>query len=127
MKKILALLCVILVLGIGGYLFLHAAATIQTTTPVAQNAESQLTLLPQTATTSVRVDSATFQHNGYVVVRGVDGNRLGQIIEVSKYFLPGTYKNILISLGDFYTGDQDLFVAIYNDDGDKEFPKQIRP
>lgn len=78
---------------------------------------------------NVTIDRATLVEGGYVVVRGSDGKRIGQVIEISKYFEAGEYRNITIELGDFYAynPDDQLIVMIYRDDGDKTFNDLDQP
>ena len=95
----------------------------------SKSSVDELVVSPQNIKTSITVQRAILSKAGYVVIRGSDGKRMGQIIEISKYLPEGTNKNITIDLGDFYTykdGDQ-LIVMIYHDDGDKSFSELDRP
>ncbi len=84
---------------------------------------------PQEARDGVTVNEAMLSDGGYVVIRGSDGKRLGQIIEVSAYLEPGEHKNVQIALGDFYTykPEDQLIAMIYKDDGDKAFSEADQP
>jgi len=89
----------------------------------------KLVVSPQTARESVTIDRAVLVQGGYIVVRGSDGKRLGQVIEISKYLDTGEHKNITVELGDFYTykeSDQ-LIAMVYSDDGDKSFSDLDQP
>ncbi|MBY0473336.1 hypothetical protein K2Q00_03615 [Patescibacteria group bacterium] len=92
--------------------------------PTSQSSEAEeIVVSPQEARTSVSIDSATLTKGGYVVVRGGDGKRIGQVIEISSYLPPGTHTNITIELGEFYPYNQEdqLVAMIYRDDGDQSF------
>lgn len=79
-----------------------------------------LILSPQSPKDTVMVDSVVMPVNGWVVARAIEGDRLSQVIEISNFLQKGAYKNIQISLGDFYDGE-DLIVMIYEDQGDGTF------
>lgn len=121
------MLCLVAV-GAAAYVFyVRGGDTTRGVQPTAQ--QESITLLPQEGRSSVTVDSAMFSKGGYVVVRGSDGKRLGQIIEISKYLEAGEHKNITIELGDFYTynPDDQLIAMIYHDDGDQTFSGLDQP
>lgn len=88
-----------------------------------------LVLTPQEARDSVKVDSVTMSQDGFVVIRGSDGTRLGQVIEISRFLEVGMHENVTIELGDFYiyTEADQLIVMIYHDDGDKAFSELDQP
>ncbi len=79
---------------------------------------SDLLVSPQQAADVVEVKSVTLTRSGFLAVRAVDGNRLGQIIEISEYLVAGTHNNVSIPLGEFYEGGEELMVMIYEDAGD---------
>ncbi len=117
-----SVLGVLAVIGTFGYANIRTQDT-NVSAKFADPGEEQLTVSPQEARSSVLIDRAVFATGGFVVVRGSDGKRLGQIIEISTYLEAGIYENITISLGEFYTykqGDQ-LIAMIYQDDGDTLF------
>jgi len=89
----------------------------------------KLVVAPQEARTSVIVGSATLTHGGFLVVRGGDGTRIGQVIEISRYLAAREHENIAIELGDFYEYDTDdqLVVMVYRDDGDTTFNELDEP
>lgn len=90
---------------------------------------NQLIIPPQAAKTSVIISRASLKNSGYIVVRGGDGKRVGQVIEISQYLEAGEHENITIEFGDFYTYDEtdQLIVMIYRDDGDKSFNELDEP
>jgi plastocyanin len=89
----------------------------------------RLVLARQEARVSVLVDTAELREAGFVVIRGSDGQRLGQVIEISRYLEAGKHENITVALGDFYvyTEDDQLIAMIYHDDGDKAFSELDQP
>lgn len=76
-----------------------------------------LVILPQSNTEKIVVNEAVLTVPGYVVVREVIGDTAGQIVEISSYLDAGTYSNIEIPLGEFYTGENELMVLVYADAG----------
>ncbi len=117
---------VILVLMIAGAVFLLQssiqAGKKQQTKPVIKTmkvkaASNDLTVAPQFSKGEVRVESATLSKDGFVVAREVIGNKLGQVIEISKPLNAGMHKNIVIPLGDADVSKSELIVMIYEDYG----------
>jgi plastocyanin len=92
----------------------------------SQDGVMQIDISAQQPTNVVRVDRAVLTQNGWVVARGIEGDRLGQIIEISPFLKAGTHKNIEIQLGDFYNGEE-LIVVFYQDDGDGVFNGNDEP
>lgn len=129
-RSIITIFIVLVMLGVLGY-----AWSAYSGREAVENASSTsalrdtLVISPQTARESVTVDRATLAQGGYVVVRGSDGKRLGQVIEISQYFDTGEHKNVTVELGDFYTyNEADRLIAmIYHDDGDKSFSDLDQP
>lgn len=76
---------------------------------------------------SIHIDKVRLLKRGWIVIRGIDGNRLGQIIEISSLLEPGEHKDINVSLGDFYTGDQEIIAMLYADNGDNTFNGSDKP
>lgn len=88
----------------------------------ATSTEASLVVSAQNATDSVTVTSVTLPKAGFLAIRSIDNDRLGQIIEISQYLSVGTHTDINIPLGDFYEGDEELIVMAYEDaGGDKVF------
>ena len=91
---------------------------------------SRATLIvqPQSGADTVQVDRVTLTEGGFLAVRAVDDNRLGQIVEISEYLAPGTHNNLSIPLGEFYDGGEELIVMMYEDAGnDKIFNDLDQP
>ncbi len=119
----LKILTAFIILGIVGFGIYFNSRVKNDSGTQANVKTEEIIVTPQAARTSVTIDSATLSQAGYVVIRGSDGKRLGQIIEISKYLEAGTSKNITVQLGDFYTYNEadQLIAMIYHDDGDKTF------
>jgi plastocyanin len=88
-----------------------------------------LALTPQEAEASVLIDAVELREAGFVVIRGSDGQRLGQVIEISRYLEAGKHENITVALGDFYVYNKDdqHIAMIYYDDGDRAFSELDQP
>ncbi len=86
-----------------------------------------LTIIAQDAKQSVHIDSIIIPTDGYVVIRGIEGTRLGQIIEISELLSAGEHADITIDLGDFYDGTQELVAMIYGENGDRVFNDNDKP
>ena len=111
-------LLLIMVVGVGtGFYFYNKQ---DATTPKNQEV-AILMVQPQNPKGSVTVESAKLDKSGYLVIREVVGNRLGQIIEISSLLNPGLHQNIKISLGETDIRNKELIVMIYEDQGDKSF------
>ena len=82
--------------------------------------KASLLVPPQSDPGTVHVERATLTKGGFLAVRAVDGNRLGQIIEISEYLTAGIHNNVSISLGEFYEGGEELMVMIYEDAGNDQ-------
>lgn len=117
------------VLGIAGFLLYLNSRIPTSDTTLAIPTGEKLVLSPQEARTSVTIDEAVLMREGYVVVRGSDGKRLGQVIEISRYLEAGEHKNIVVELGDFYAynADDQPIAMIYHDDGDGIFNSLDQP
>lgn len=130
MKGIITAITLLLILGALGFIWTSYAGERGTdnSSSVSDSSE-KLFVSSQAARDSVTVDRAVLTKGGYVVVRGSDGKRLGQVIEISKYLEAGEHKNITIELGDFYeyNPDDQLIAMIYHDDGDKTFNDLDQP
>lgn len=127
LKITILIIAVLTVIGVAVYLRSSQAERVNNS-PASSESE-KLIVSPQNARTSVTVDRATLSKNGYIVVRGGDGKRIGQVIEISKYFPAGNHENITVEFGEFYTykeNDQ-LIVMIYHDDGDNSFNELDEP
>lgn len=116
MKYFLLLILILGVVGAGYYFYNKEDAT----TPQKQEV-AILVVPPQIPKNNVMVESTQLDKAGYLVVREVVGNRLGQIIEISSLLNPGLHKNVQISLGETDISNKELIVMIYEDQGDKSF------
>lgn len=127
-KTIIATLFAVFVVGVVVYVLYLTSGNGVVGSSVSQAAE-QLLISPQDARTSVTVNRAALARGGYVVVRGGDGRRVGQVIEISQYLEAEEHENVTIELGDFYTYKEtdQLIVMIYQDDGDKSFSELDQP
>lgn len=129
-RGIIIVAFILLLLGGFGYIWTSYAEKedIDNSSSVSELGE-KLSVSPQVARDSVTVNRAVLTQGGYVVVRGSDGKRLGQVIEISPYLEPGEHKDITIPLGDFYTYNESdqLIAMIYRDDGDKSFSDLDHP
>lgn len=110
---------VIFVVAIGVVFFLTTKEKTQNDILVSTTStEASLEVSAQNANDSVLVTSVTLPKAGFLAVRSIDNDRLGQIIEISQYLSVGTYTDINIPLGDFYKGGEELIVMAYEDAGD---------
>ncbi len=129
MWKITVLILIVLA-AVGAIVYLNGSRAQSTGGSPAISNDEKLVVSTQEARDSVSIDRAVLTKGGFVVVRGSDGIRLGQVIEISKYLEPGEHTNIQIALGDFYTynvADQ-LIAMIYRDsDGDQAFSDLDQP
>ena len=126
MKLKSILLILIVILGAGGvYAYSKNISSVQNSNKPDQTTVVELT--PQNATSTVLIDRVNLAQDGYVVIRGSEGNRLGQIIEISRFLEKGEHENIKINLGDFYEGGEDLIAMVYGDTGDKSFSGLTKP
>ena len=123
-KGIIIAIIVLIILGILGYIWVSYTGNAGDDNSFSLSESSERLLVsPQVAKDSVTIDRAVLTQGGYVVVRGSDGRRIGQVIEISPYLEPGEHKNITVKLGDFYTYNESdqLIAMIYRDDGDTSF------
>lgn len=126
--KIVTAIIAILVI-VGGVVYLNSSRAKNTDTTPPASGSDELVVLQQDARTSVKIERAILSKDGYVVVRGGDGRRIGQVIEISRYLEAGEHENVTIELGDFYTYNEadQLIVMIYHDDSDKSFNDRDQP
>lgn len=129
MKWKIVIPILIAIVSLGAFVYLNGDKAQDTDTASAASESEKLVVSPQEARTSVKIDNATLSQGGFVVIRGSDGKRLGQVIEISQYLEAGEYKNITIVLGDFYTykPDDQLVAMMYRDDGDRSFNELDQP
>jgi plastocyanin len=115
MKKLFIILIIGFVFSsmIALFIFLKSSKTI--TSSNIQSTAENLTIDPQKPETQVIVKSAYLTKNGFVVIRDVDGDKLGQVIEMSKPLKPGKHENLVISLGRANVEGLSLIAMIYDD------------
>ena len=87
------------------------------TRKAVENYKTLLTVQPQSDRESVVVSKVVLVQPGFVVVREVIDGTVGQIVEISSYLEAGTYSSIEIPLGEFYSGENELMVLLYEDAG----------
>jgi plastocyanin len=79
--------------------------------------EAKMLINLQPNTESVLLKKATLTQPGFLVLREVVDGKAAQIVEISSYLEIGTYTDIIIPVGEFYTGDTELMAVIYTDEG----------
>lgn len=115
---------------VGGVIYIITSPrTKNVDTAVSTLNNDEIVIAQQEARTSVKIGQATLSKSGYVVVRGGDGRRIGQVIEISRYLEVGIAQDVIIELGEFYTYKEDdqLIAMIYHDDGDRSFNDLDQP
>lgn len=120
MKNILLLVIVVVAVSLLGWWFMSTAgqsnAVSEENVPAPTLAtEANLLVLPQAGTETVVVQKTTLTEPGFLVLREVIEDTAAQIVEISPYLAAGTYTDITIPIGEFYTGDSELAVVIYAD------------
>lgn len=118
-------LCGLLIVGLLGFWFIgtnnNQTTNVKNEEPlVSASTETRLILSAQTSSNTIAVSVATLTEGGFLAVRAIDGSRLGQIIEISEYLTAGTHSDVSIPLGEFYEGDEELMVMIYEDAGNDQ-------
>ncbi|MDQ3238909.1 MAG: cupredoxin domain-containing protein [bacterium] len=85
--------------------------------------------ITQTASNEVVIQSVTLPKKGFAVVRMIEGERLSQVVEISKILEPGTHKYIKISWDEELVdvGETELIVLLYKDNGDLFFNDTDQP
>ncbi len=129
MKFKIIIATAVVLIAVGGLVYLNSSR-IESTETISQAPNVDELIVPQQdARTSVKIERAILSKDGYVVIRGGDGRRIGQVIEISRYLEVGENKDITIELGDFYTYNEadQLIAMIYHDDGDKSFNDLDQP
>lgn len=123
MKLKITIVAIAILVVVGGIVYLNSSRAKDIDTAPSASKSDELVIVQQDARTSVKIERVTLSKNGYVIVRGGDGRRIGQVIEISRYLEAGKHENVTIELGDFYTYNEDdqLIAMIYHDDGDESF------
>ena len=118
-KQVFPIIVVIMLVVFGGYLFTKLSSTIQDTkqdTTVKNEISSNaLSISPQSPTDKVIVNSATLSKKGYLVLREMEGEKLSQVVEISKPLDKGTHENISIPIGNADIANKELIVMVYED------------
>lgn len=107
---------VAIILIIGSFVFVFQNQNQSQNNVQSETKETTLSVLPQTSTSSVTIDHLTLTKSGFVAIRSIEGQRLGQIVEISPYLLLGEHTNLTIELGEFYDGTSELIAVVYQDD-----------
>lgn len=94
----------------------------------ATSNQMELVISPQDDTRgSIRIDKVRLLEKGWIVIRSIEGNRSGQIVEISSPLEPGEHKDINVPLGDFYSVGQEIIAVLYADNGDNTFNDSDKP
>ncbi len=101
-------------LVIGSFVFILQNQSQNSVLP--ETKEVVLSVSPQTSSTAVVIERVVLKTPGFVAIRSIESNRLGQIIEITPYLLSDEHKNITIELGEFYDGKSELVAVVYQDD-----------
>jgi len=113
MKNILLVAGLLIVIILIGWWFLPQ--TNQTDSTVAVTSQTTIEVSPQTVTETVVIQKAVLSEPGFLVLREVIDGQVAQIVEISSYLAAGTYTDLAIPVGEFYTGEAQLMVVVYSD------------
>jgi plastocyanin len=131
MKNIILIAGLAFALGLLGWWFVSVTDKTDSTDSesiVETSTKASVLVASQSNPEEVVIQKATLTEPGFVAVRAVENGRLGQIVEISDYLTAGTHTDVPISLGDFYEGDKELIVMVYEDAGnDKIFNDLDQP
>ena len=122
MKNSVLLISIAIALALIGWWFV---STVGQSTPSSTNNESEVTataetsvrVTPSSGTGVVVVKNTTLTKPGFLVLREVINGTAAQIVEISSYLEAGTYSDVAIPVGEFYTGEAELMVIVYTDQG----------
>ncbi len=125
--KLPIVLCSLLLIGIAGFwLFGFQSNKVnngdielrsEPMSDIDDSLESRILIEPQLEQETVVVSEVVLTEPGFLVVREIINDTAGQIVEISSYLDVGTYSNIEIPLGEFYSGANELMVLLYEDAG----------
>jgi len=120
MKKTLLIICLTVALALLGWWFVSTAGQSNSDTtknePVGITYdEASVKVSPQPDTKTVKVQEAILTEPGFLVLREVIVGTAAQVVEISSYLEAGTYTDLTIYAGEFYTGDAELMVVVYTD------------
>jgi plastocyanin len=74
-----------------------------------------LVVSPQSPTDKIIVESVNLKKKGFLVAREMEGDKLSQVVEISKPLDAGKHENITIPLGSADVSKKELIVMIYED------------
>lgn len=120
-KTIVIVSLLLLVVIASGLLYLMAnkdGIKAQETTQGKQESNvnlEDLVVSPQTPTDKVIVEKVKLSKKGFLVAREMEGDKLSQVIEISKPLDAGTHNNIEIPLGTADVKGKELIAMIYED------------
>lgn len=115
LKKIALIGILVVLVGITGLTLLQGMkSTLGTQTESQTEDEVVLEVPAQTSDQEVLISRVTMPSNGWVVARGIEDGKLGQVIEISPFLEKGEHRKITIPLGEFYNGEE-LIAVIYED------------
>ncbi len=119
-QKILITFVLFLMVAFGLYLYFNQQTDKHEKNASGNKTTKQETLqvFPQEPKDKVLVKSVTLSKKGFLVVREMEGDKLSQVVEISKPLDKGTYANITIPLGNADISNKKLIVMIYEDYGD---------
>ncbi len=129
-KKVIGI-GIIVVVGVGLWFVFGGSGESQTyqvdvsPTPTDGVQSVELVVNPQLVGTKATVAKVRLTEPGYVVVREVLNNKLGQILEVSEYLPAGVHSDVVISLFDVPNDSVEVIAILYKDDGDKGFSSTL--
>jgi len=118
MKNILIIISLLIVVVLIGWWFLsqtNQPDSIGSGSAAEVTAQTTLQVSPQTATETVVIQNATLSEPGFLVLREEIDGRAAQVVEISPYLAAGTYTDLTIPVGEFYTGEAQLMVVVYSD------------
>ena len=131
MSKTVIGIGIVIVVGVGLW-FVFGATKEPSTYPVDDapsrddvSESIELVVNPQLVGNTATVAKVRLIEPGYIVVREVLGNKLGQILEVSEYLTTGVHTDVEISLFDVPNDSADVIAVLYRDDGDKGFSSTL--
>lgn len=82
--------------------------------------QASVLVAPQPNSKEIKIQKAVLTEPGFIVLREVIGGTAAQIVEISRHLESGTYTDISIPVGEFYTGNSELMVIVYADAGDDQ-------
>lgn len=129
-KKVIGI-GIIVVVGVGLWFVFGGSGESQTyqvddsPTPTDGVQSVELVVNPQLVGTEATVAKVRLLEPGYVVVREVLNNKLGQILEVSEYLTTGVHTDVEIPLFDVPNDAADVIAILYKDNGDKGFSSTL--